>query len=82
MNSFLRTIFLHLCHCIEQIDMHKKLSQVFSVGPKTPVAPGTSLSNGILPHFFFEIFINNNEYANEIIFILDHWMKGLIKLYH
>ena len=30
----------------------------------------------------FEVFINIHEYANEIIFILDHWMKGLIKSYH
>ena len=62
------TIFLHLSGCIEQIGMHKKFSQVFSVGPKTPVTPGTSLSNGILPQFF-EVFINIHEYANEIIFI-------------
>ena len=61
--------------------MHKKFSQVFSVGPKTPVIPGTSLSNGILPQLF-EGFINIHEYANEIIFIQDHWMKGLIKSYH
>ena len=48
--------------------MHKKFSQVFSVGPKTQFTPGTSLSNGILSHFF-EVFINTHEYANEIIFI-------------
>ena len=62
------TIFLHLSGCIEQIGMHKKFSQVFSVGPKNPVTPGTSLSNGILPQLF-EVFINIHEYANEIIFI-------------
>ena len=45
------TIFLHLSGCIEQIGMHKKFSQVISVGPKTSVTPGTSLSNGILPQF-------------------------------
>ena len=44
-------IFLHLSGCIEKIGMHKKFSQVFSVGPKYPVTPGTSLSNGILPQF-------------------------------
>ena len=35
-------------------------SQVYSVGPKTPVTPGTSLSNGILPQFlkFSLIFMN------------------------
>ena len=49
--SFLMTIVLHLSGCIEQIGMHKKFSQVFSVGPKNPVTPGTSLSNGILPQF-------------------------------
>ena len=40
--------------------MHKKFSQVFSVGPKTPFTPGTSLSNGILPQFlkFSLKFIN------------------------
>ena len=47
----LMTIFLHLSGCIEQIGMHKKFSQVFSVGPKTQDTPGTSLSNGILTHF-------------------------------
>ena len=52
MNFILEDNILHLSGCIEQIGMHKKFSQVFSVGPKTPVAPGTSLSNGILPHFF------------------------------
>ena len=54
------TIVLHLSGCIEQIGMHKKFSQVFSVGPKTPVTPGTSLSNGILPQFlkFSLIFMN------------------------
>ena len=43
--------------CIEQIGMHKKFSQVISVGPKTS---GTSLSNGILPQFlkFSLIFTN------------------------
>ena len=51
---------LHLSGCIEQIGMHKKFSQVFSVGPKTPVTPGTSLSTGILPQFlkFSLIFMN------------------------
>ena len=51
---------MHLSGCIEQIGMHKKLSQVFSVGPKTPVNPGTSLSNGILPQClkFSFIFMN------------------------
>ena len=62
------TIFLHLSGCIEQIGIHKKFSQVFSVGPNTPVTPVTSLSNGILPQCF-EVFINIHEYANEIIFI-------------
>ena len=42
---------MHLCGCIEQIGMCKKFSQVFSVGPKTPVSPGTSLSYGVLPQF-------------------------------
>ena len=44
----------------EQIGMHKKFSQVFSVGPKNPVTPGTSLSNDILPQFlkFSLIFMN------------------------
>ena len=51
------TIVLHLSGCIEQIGTHKNFSRVFSVGPKTP---GTSLSNGILPHFlkFLLIFMN------------------------
>ena len=62
------TIFLHLSGCIEQIGMHKRFSQVFSVGPKTQVTPGTSLSNGILPQFL-KFFINIHEYTNEIIFI-------------
>ena len=62
------TIFLHLSGCIEQIGIRKKFSQVFSVGTKTPVTPGTSLSNGILSQFF-EVFINIHEYTNEIIFI-------------
>ena len=30
----------------------------------------------------FKVFINIHEYANEIIFIYDHCMKGLVKLYH
>ena len=53
------TIFLHLSGCIEQIGMHKKFSQVFSVGKKT-VTPGTSLSNGILPQIlkFSLVFMN------------------------
>ena len=60
MISFLRTIFLYLSGCIEQIGMYKKFYQVFSVGPKNPVTPGTSLSNGILPQFlkFSLIFMN------------------------
>ena len=29
-----------------------------------------------------QVFINIHEYANEIIFIYDHWMKVLMKLYH
>ena len=29
-----------------------------------------------------KLFINIHEYANEIIFIKDHWMKELIKLNH
>ena len=51
---------LHLSGCIEQIGMHKKFSQVFSVGPKTAVTPGTSLSNGVLSQFlkFSLIFMN------------------------
>ena len=60
------TVFLHLSGCIEQIGMHKKFSQVFSVGPKNPVTPGTSLWYSVP---IFEVFININEYANEIIFI-------------
>ena len=54
------TLFLHLSGCIEQIGMHKKFSQVFSVGPKNPVTPGTSLSNGIMPPVlkFSLIFMN------------------------
>ena len=63
------TIFLHLSGCIEQIGMHKKFSQVFSVGPKNPVTPGSSLSNGIHSASIFEVFITIHEYANEIIFI-------------
>ena len=56
----LRTIFLHLSGCIEQIGTHKKFSKVLSVGPKNPVTPGTSLSNGILSQFlkFSLIFVN------------------------
>ena len=52
-------IFAFKC-CIEQIGMHKKFSQVFSVCPKNPFTPGTSLSNGILPQFlkFLLIFMN------------------------
>ena len=30
---------------------------------------------------FFKVFINIHEYVNEIIFIQEHWMKGLVKLY-
>ena len=54
------TIFLHLSGCIEQTGMHKKFSQVFSVGKKKTVTPGTSLSNGTLPQFlkFSLIFMN------------------------
>ena len=46
--------------------MHKKFSQLFSVGPKNPVTPGTSFSNGILSQFlkFSLIFM---KCANEII---------------
>ena len=53
-------IFAFVSGCIEQISMHKKFSQVFSVGSKNPVTPGTSLSNGILPQFlkFSLIFMN------------------------
>ena len=40
---------MHFSGCFEQIGMHKNFSQVFRVGPKKPVIPGTSLSNGILP---------------------------------
>ena len=60
MNFILDDNILHVSGCIEQIGMHKKFSQVFSVGPKTPVNPGTSLSNGILPQFlkFSLIFMN------------------------
>ena len=60
MNFIVDDIFLHLSDCIEQIGMHKKFSQVFSVGPKNPVTPGTCLSNGILPQFlkFSLIFMN------------------------
>ena len=60
MNFILDANILHLSGCIEQIGMHKKFSQVFSVGPKTLVTPGTSLSNGILPQFlkFSLIFMN------------------------
>ena len=60
MNFILKTIFLHLSGCIEQIGMHKKFSQVFIVGQKNPVTPGTSLSNGILHQFlkFSLIFMN------------------------
>ena len=60
MNFILDDIFLHLSGCIEQIGMHKKFAQVFSVGQKTQVIPGTSLSNGILTQFlkFSLIFMN------------------------
>ena len=60
MNFILEDNILHLSSCIEQIGMHKKFSQVFSVGPKNPVTPGSSLSNGILSQFlkFALIFIN------------------------
>ena len=61
MNFILEDNILHLSGYIEQIGMHKKFSQVFSVGPKTPVTPGTSLSNGILSQFL--------KFSNEIIFI-------------
>ena len=53
MNFILDDNILHLSGCIEQIGMHMKFSQVFSVGPKTQVTPGTSLSNGILPQFLY-----------------------------
>ena len=49
MNFILDDNILHLSGCIEQIGMHKKFSQVISVGSKTSVTPGTSSSNGILP---------------------------------
>ena len=60
MNFILDDNILHLSGCIEQTGMYKKFSQVISVGPKTSVTPGTSLSNGILPQFlkFSLIFMN------------------------
>ena len=39
---------------------------------------GTSLSNQSNLLVFFDI----HEYTNEIIFILDHWANGLVKLYN
>ena len=48
--------------------MHKKFSRVFSVGPKTPVTPGTSLSQWYSASIL-DVFINIHEYANEINFI-------------
>ena len=54
--------------CIEQIGMHRKFSQVFSVGPKTPVTPGTSLSNGILSHFLkFSLIFTNMQFSYRTI---------------
>ena len=68
----LRTIVLHLSGPIEQISIHKNILGVQCRSdypyPNFP------------PHFY--VFINIQEYANEIIFIKDHWMKGLVKLYH
>ena len=60
MSFILDDNILHLSGCIEQIGMHKKFSQVFSVGPITTVTPGTSLPNGILPQClkFSLIFMN------------------------
>ena len=52
MNFILEDNIFALSGCIEQIGMHKNFSQVFSVGKKTPVTPGTSLFNGILSQSF------------------------------
>ena len=48
--------------------------------PQEIISWGTSLFDGFLPHFY--VFININEYANEIIFTYDYWIKGLVELYH
>ena len=71
-------LFLQLSGVIEQICIHKEMSEVFSVGLINLL--DTSLSNRFL--FFFKFFRNIHEYANEIIFILDHRMKVLVKMYH
>ena len=60
MNFILEDPFFACKWLHEQIGLHKKFSQVFSVGQKNTVIPGTSLSNGILPQFlkFSLIFMN------------------------
>ena len=40
-----------------------------------------TLSLTTKPIQIFLSFINIHDYANEIIFIKDHWMKGLAKMY-
>ena len=66
-----------LSGAIEQTDIHKKMPKVFNVGL-------ISLWNISKSNCFYLIskFSFFHEYASEIIFILDQWMKGLDKLYH
>ena len=30
----------------------------------------------------FQVFRNIHEYANEVIYIYEHWMKKIVKLHH
>ena len=57
---------MHLSGCIEQIGMYKKFSQVFSVGTKHSVTPGTSLSNCIQPQFLIFHIGPLNERTDQI----------------
>ena len=65
---------MHLSGRIEQIYSHNEMSNEFSVVLITPI--GYYITQFF--SFIFEVFNNIHEYANEIIFILDHWMKILI----
>ena len=80
-NAFTYKDILHLSGINQQIDIHIKLSKAWKIGLINPrvLVPGHCLFlyNNDFPSF--KVSMNIHECGNEMIFLLDFLMTGLVK---
>ena len=56
------------------------LAQGHNMAPQVRIEPPPSRLL-LSQYAILSSFINIHDYASEIIFIYDHWMKGMVKMY-